>query len=233
MPCNYLAMNLQTARSINSPEAWRSVLVAFMALGISMAGTVANSQQVIPFGDVPATADFSEAEIAARGQQKLPNLTYSTWKKLCFRGAQGADTKMVCRTSIEGKSDLGQIILKVDLIEREDAPSTRLQIFVPTGNLLQPGIRLTVDKGTSILVPYTICLANGCVAATVPEPKLLSELETGRMLSLEAVNSNVVTVIASLSLDNFASARQGAAAQVFEQKLEGNWERPTDEGNRK
>jgi len=204
-----------------------------MALGISMAGTVANSQQVIPFGDVPATADFSEAEIAARGQQKLPNLIYSTWKKLCFRGAQGTDTKMVCRTSIEGKSDLGQIILKVDLIEREDAPSTRLQIFVPTGNLLQPGIRLTVDKGTSILVPYTICLANGCVAATVPEPKLLSELETGRMLSLEAVNSNVVTVIASLSLDNFASARQGAAAQVFEQKLEGNWERPTDEGNRK
>jgi invasion protein IalB len=226
-------MNLQTARSIDSPEAWRSVLVAFMALGISMAGTVANSQQVIPFGDVPATADFSEAEIAARGQQKLPNLTYSTWKKLCFRGAQGADTKMVCRTSIEGKSDLGQIILKVDLIEREDAPSTRLQIFVPTGNLLQPGIRLTVDKGTSILVPYTICLANGCVAATVPDPKLLSELETGRTLSLEAVNSNVVTVIASLSLDNFASARQGVAAQVFEQKLEGNWERPTDEGNRK
>jgi invasion protein IalB len=226
-------MNLQTARSINSPEAWRSVLVAFMALGISMPGTVANSQQVIPFGDVPTTADFSEAEIAARGRQKLPNLTYSTWKKLCFRGAQGADTKMVCRTSIEGKSDLGQIILKVDLIEREDAPSRRLQIFVPDGNLLQPGIRLTVDKGTSILVPYTICLANGCVAATVPEPKLLSELETGRMLSLEAVNSNVVTVIASLSLDNFASARQGAAAQVFEQKLEGNWERPTDEGNRK
>jgi len=226
-------MNLQTARSINSPEAWRSVLVAFMALGISMAGTVANSQQVIPFGDVPATADFSEAEIAARGQQKLPNLTYSTWKKLCFRGAQGADTKMVCRTSIEGKSDLGQIILKVDLIEREDAPSTRLQIFVPTGNLVQPGIRLTVDKGTTILVPYTICLANGCVAATVPEPELLSELETGRMLYLEAVKSNVVTVIASLSLDNFASARQAVAAQVFEQKLEGNWERPTDQGNRK
>jgi invasion protein IalB len=226
-------MNLQTARSINSPEAWRPVLVAFMALSISMAGTVANSQQVLPFGDVPTTADFSEAEIAARGQQKLPNLTYSTWKKLCFRGAQGADTKMVCRTSIEGKSDLGQIILKVDLIEREDAPSTRLQIFVPAGNLLQPGIRLTVDKGTSILVPYTICLANGCVAATVPEPKLLSELETGRILSLEAVNSNVVTVIASLSLDNFASARQGVAAQVFEQKLEGNWERPPDEGNRK
>jgi len=226
-------MNLQIVRSTNGSEARRVVAAAFIALGVSMTTTVTSSQQVIPFGDVPAAADFSEAEIAARGQQKLPNLTYSTWKKLCFRGAQGADTKMVCRTSIEGKSDLGQIILKIDLIEREDAPSARLQIFVPVANFLQPGVRLTVDKDTSMLVPYTICLANGCVAATVPEPKLLSELEAGRTLSLEVVNSNVVTVIASLSLDNFANARQGVAAQVFEQKLEGNWERPTDESNRK
>jgi len=226
-------MNLRTIRSINSPEAMRSVAAIFIALNISMATTVASSQQVIPFGDVPATTDFSEAEIAARGQQKLPNLSYSTWKKLCFRGAQGADIKMVCRTTIEDKSDLGQPILRVDLIEREDAPAARLQIFVPVGNFLQPGINLTVDKGTSLLVPYTICLANGCVAGTVPEPNFLRELETGRVLSLAVVNSNVVTVIASLSLDSFAKARQGAAAQIFEQKLEGNWERPADEINRK
>jgi invasion protein IalB len=223
----------QTFLSTNSPKARRSVAVTFIALVISMTATVATSQQAIPFGDVPATTDFSEAQIAARGAQKLPNLTYSTWKKLCFRGAQGADTKMVCRTSIEGKSDLGQTILKVDLIEREDAPSTRLQIFVPAGNFLQPGIRLTVDKGASMLVPYTICLANGCVAATVPEPSFLRELDTGKMLSLDVVNSNVVTVIASLSLDNFASARQGTAAQTFEQKLEGNWERPTNESDKR
>jgi invasion protein IalB len=226
-------MNLPTIGSIDSRESRRSVAATFIALGISMAATAASGQQIIPFGDVPAMADFSEAEIAARGQQKLPKLSYSTWKKLCFRGAQGADIKMICRTTLEGKSDLGQTMLRVDLIEREDAPATRLQIFVPVGNFLQPGINLTVDKGTSLPVPYTICLANGCVAATVAEPNFLRELETGRELSLAVVNSNVITVIASLSLDNFAKARQGAAAQVFEQKLEGNWERPADEINRK
>ena len=226
-------MRRRTVRSINRSEAGRWVTAAFISLGISVIATVADGQQVIPFGDVPATADFSEAEIAARGQQKLPSLTYSTWTKRCFRGAQAADTKVVCRTSIEGKSDLGQIIIKVDLIEREDAPSARLQIFVPVGNFLQPGIRLTVDSGVSTLAPYTICLANGCVAAVVPEPKFLHELETGKTLSLEAVNSNVVTAIASLSLDNFASARKGVAAQFFEQKLEGNWERTADESNKR
>jgi invasion protein IalB len=216
-------------RSIGSREPLRSAAATFIALGISMPTTVASSQQVIPFGDVPATTDFSEAEIASRGQQKLPSLTYSAWKKLCFRGAQGADIKMVCRTTIEGKSDLGQTMLRIDLIEREDAPAARLQIFAPVGNFLQPGINLTVDKGASLLVPYTICLANGCVAATVPQPSFLGELETGRTLSLAVVNSNVITVIASLPLDNFARVRQGAAAQILDQRLEGNWERPADE----
>jgi invasion protein IalB len=226
-------MTLQTVRSINRPRVRRSMAATFITLGISTAATVANGQQVIPFGDVPAMVDFSEADIAARGQQKLPNLTYSTWKKLCFRGAQGADAKMVCRTTMEGKSDLGQIMLRVDLIEREDAPAARLQIFVPVGSFLQPGINLTIDKGNSLLVRYTICLANGCVAATVAEPNFLRELETGKVLSLGVVNSNIVTTIASLSLDNFATARQGVAAQIFEQKLEGNWERPTDESAKK
>jgi invasion protein IalB len=226
-------MTLQTFLSTNSPEARRLIAAAFIALAISMIATVANGQQVIPFGDVPAMTDFSEAEIAARGRQKLPSLTYSAWKKLCFRGVQAADTKMVCRTTIEGRSDLGQIFLRVDLIEREDAPAARLQIFVPAGNFLQPGINLIVDKGTSLSVPYTICLANGCVAATVPEPNFLRELEAGKVLSLAVVNSNVVNVIASLSLDNFANARQGVPAQVFRQKLEGDWERPTDESNRR
>jgi invasion protein IalB len=220
-------MNLRTVRSINGPPAGRSVAATLIALGISMAATVASSQEIIPFGDVPETTDFPEADIAARGHQNFPNLSYSAWKKLCFRDVQGADRKMVCHTAIEGKSDLGELILKVDLVEREDAPAARLRIFVPSGNLLQPGIRLTVDKNPPVLVPYTICLTNGCFAAAVPKPKLLRELEGGGMLSLEVVNYNVVRVIASLPLDSFAKARQGLAAQILDQKLEGTWERPT------
>ena len=50
---------------IDSREPLRSAAAAAIALGISMTATVASSQQVIPFGDVPAMVDFSEAEIAA------------------------------------------------------------------------------------------------------------------------------------------------------------------------
>ena len=126
---------------------------------------------------------------------------------------------MVCRTTIEGKSDIGQVIIKLDLIERQDAPAERLVIFVPTGLLLQPGVKLTAENGTTMQVPYTFCLANGCVASSVADPNFVREMEGGRMLSLEAVNANVVTIIASLPLDNFANARRGNAAKTFDQKL--------------
>ena len=214
-------MNLRT---INRAATTRTRATAFIALGISMAATIAHSQEIIPFGDVPATADFSEAQIAARGQQKLPDLTYSTWKKLCFRGAQGADIKMVCRTTINGKWDTGQTAIRVDLIEREGDPVARLQIFVAPGSFLQPGVKLTVDRGSPMQIPYVICLTNGCVAGSVANAGLIHDLESGQMLALETVNSNVVGVTNSLPLKEFAEVHQGAPAQIFEQRLEGDWE---------
>lgn len=211
----------------------RLLAAVLIALSVSIASTIARGQQVIPFGDVPATPDFTEQEIAARGQQHARDITYSDWSKLCFRGVQNTDAKMVCRTAINGKWDTGQIVLRVDLIEREDAAVTRLQIFVLPGFFLQPGIRLTVDKGVSTPVPYTICLANGCVAGTVADPNFVRAMESGRTLSLDAVNTNVMTIVASLPLDSFAKAHQGPPAQIFEQRLEGKWEQPVEEKSAK
>jgi invasion protein IalB len=182
------------------------------------------AQQLVPFGDVPAIGNFSEAEIATRGRKPDRPLTYTPWRKVCFKATQEAASKMVCRTTMNGKWDTGQIALRIDLIEREGDPVARLQIFVPAGSFLQPGIKLTVDQGPPIQIPYVICLTNGCVAGSVANAGLIHELETGEMLALETVNSNVVGVTNSLPLKEFAQVHQGAPAQVFEQRLEGDWE---------
>jgi hypothetical protein len=47
----------------------------------------------------------------------------------------------------------GQIAIRIDLIEREDDPVARLQIFVPSGSLLQPGVKLAVDQGSFAQIP--------------------------------------------------------------------------------
>jgi invasion protein IalB len=183
-----------------------------------------DAQQLVPFGDVPATENFSEAEIATRGRQPSRPLTYTPWRKVCFKATQEAGSKMVCRTTINGRWDTGQIAIRVDLIEREGDPIGRLQMFVPPGSFLQPGIKLTIDQGSPMQIPYVICLTNGCVAGSVANAGLVHALESGQMLTLEIVNSNVVGVTNSLPLKEFADVHQGAPTQIFEQKLEGDWE---------
>jgi invasion protein IalB len=207
----------------------RSARIRLLATGplvviLTTAGMKADAQQFVPFGDVPATENFSEAEIATRGQQQGRPLTYSPWRKICFKATQDIGSKTVCRTTINAKWDTGQVAIRLDLIEREDDPVARLQIFVPPGSFLQPGIKLTVDQDSSMQIPYVICLTNGCVAGSVANADLIHQLESGRMLALQSVNSNVVGVISSLPLENFAKVRQGAPTQVFEQRLEGDWE---------
>ena len=142
----------------------RSARYRFLATGslvVFMATTVmrVDAQQLVPFGDVPAIENFSEAEIATRGRQPDRPLTYAPWRKVCFKATQEAGSKMVCRTTINGKWDTGQIALRVDLIEREGDPIARLQMFVPPGSFLQPGIKLTVDQGSPLQIPYVICLS--------------------------------------------------------------------------
>ena len=207
----------------------RSARYRFLATGslvVFMATTVmrVDAQQLVPFGDVPASGNFSEAEIATRGRQPDRPLTYTPWRKVCFKATREAGSKMVCRTTINGRWDTGQIALRVDLIEREGDPVGRLQIFVTPGSFLQPGIKLTVDQGSPMQIPYVICLTNGCVAGSVANAGLIHDLDSGQMLTLEAVNSNVVGVTTSLPLKEFAVVHQGVPTQIFEQRLEGDWE---------
>src|SRR5258708_9794062 len=202
-------------------SAWCRLFLATGPLIVFMATTVmrVDAQQLVPFGDVPATENFSEAEIATRGRQPDRPLTYAPRPKACSKATQEAGSKMVCRTTINGRWDTGQIALRVDLIEREGDPAARLQIFVTPGSFLQPGIKLTVDQGSPMQIPYVICLTNGCVAGSVANAGLIHDLDSGQILALATVNSNVVGVTTSLPLKEFAKVYQGAPAQVFDQRF--------------
>src|ERR1700720_178711 len=88
-----------SARSARYRSLATGSFVVFMATTVMRV----DAQQLVPFGDVPATDDFSEAEIATRGQQQGRPLTYAPWRKLCFKALQEAGSKMVCRTTMNGK----------------------------------------------------------------------------------------------------------------------------------
>jgi len=198
-------------------------LVAATIALVCASGGVTSAEverHAVTANDVPISENVPAVEVAPRGQHQIRKLTYSPWRKLCFKVARNPDTKIVCRTTITGTWDTGQVAIRFDLIEREGDASARLQIFVPTGLYLQPGIKRTVDGGSPVQVPYVICLSNACVAGNVADPSFVHDLESGQTLVLEAVNPNILTVTASLPLGEFAKVHQSPPAQVFEQNLD-------------
>jgi len=191
-------------------SSWRSVVV-----GVAV---ILSSLEVALAQPAPPTATRAgEDEFAARGPREARAIKYDDWQKLCFKPG-GA--KMVCRTTISGTFETGQVALRIYLTEREGESVVRLQLFLPVGLYLRPGAKLTVDKGTTHKIPFTWCLTNTCIAGDRAAPALLREMETGKALVVEVVDTNLLAVTTSLPLQNFAAARKSTPAQVFEQKID-------------
>ena len=181
--------------------------------------SVAGALVLLGLADIAYTQPTTQsggAEVRQRGQRAAREIKYGDWRKFCFKPA---GTTMVCRTTISGTWETGQIAVRIDLIEREDGAS-RLQLFLPVGLYLQAGVKLTVDQGTPHRIPYVWCLTNACIAGDAADPKTIREMELGQQLLLEVIDSNVLAVTTSLPLKQFESARQGAPAQTFDQAID-------------
>src|SRR6188768_682478 len=191
-------------------SSWLRLLLG-SAIALSAAGPALS--QAAP----PTATKAASDEFAARGQREARSIKYGDWQKLCFKPG-GA--KMVCRTTISGTFATGQTAVRVYVTEREGDSGVRLQLFLPVGLYMPPGVKLSVDKGTAHKIPFTWCLTNTCIAGDTAKPALLRELEAGKNLTLEVVDTNLVAVTTSLPLGQFASVRKGAPAQTFEQNID-------------
>ena len=175
------------------------------------------------YGQQPAKPEAAPSEkpagqeFASRGQRAAREIKYSDWRKTCFKTP---GTNLVCRTSIAGTFATGQSAVRIDLIERQGDKAARLQLFLPVGLYLQAGAKITIDGGTAHRIPYVWCLTNTCIAADLADPGLLKEMESGKILALEVVDSSVLTVSTSVPLNQFATVRQGVPAQTFEQAID-------------
>src|SRR3954465_7378473 len=95
-------------------------------------------------GDKPPAV--KPAEVAIRGQREAKDISYGSWRKLCFKAGRAP---ALCRTSITGTFPTGQMAVRLDLIERDGDRNGRLQLFVPVGMYLQHPAKLTVDQASS------------------------------------------------------------------------------------
>jgi dienelactone hydrolase/invasion protein IalB len=168
-----------------------------------------------PPGQQVSSSSPQREELTARPPRlQLPgNIKYSTWQKICFDSSDG--TKL-CRTT---SSDLDQILVRVDLIERADGPA-RLQLFVPQGANLQHGVKVTVDQGRPTEVPFSWCLTNICIAARPIDRTVAAQMEAGQQLKLELTDLNSSRASVTLPLKQFAAVHKGPPAQRFDFNLD-------------
>jgi invasion protein IalB len=197
-----------------SGRNWTKLFFATLLL-VVVAG-VAFNQRAASQQNATAEPKSAGIEVAPRGQREVKDIAYGDWRKLCFKPG-GA--KMLCRTSITGTFATGQLAVRLDIIEREGDGIKRLRLFAPVGMYLPAGVELTVDQRTAFKTPYSWCLTNACIAATVVDPRLIREMDLGQTLRLEFVDSNLISLTTSLPLAQFGSARKGAPAQTFEQEI--------------
>jgi len=185
----------------------------FLGAAVALSATRPALAQAAP----PTAAKAGSDEFAARGQREARGIKYGDWQKLCFKPG---DAKMVCRTAISGTFETGQPALRIYVTEREGDSAARVQLFLPVGLYMPAGAKLSIDKGTTHKIPFTWCLTNTCIAGDAAKPALLREMETGKSLTVEVVDTNLQAVTTSLPLQQFAAVRKGAPAQVFEQKID-------------
>lgn len=164
------------------------------------------------------TAKPAQDEFAARGQREARSIKYGDWQKYCFK--PGGVTKTVCRTTISGTFETGQTAVRVYVVERAGDSAARLQLFLPVGLAIRPGVKLAVDKAKPYTIPFTWCLTNTCIAGDAASPVLLREMESGKSLAIEVMDTNMLAVTTSLPLDQFAAVRKGAPLRTFEQNID-------------
>ena len=188
-------------------------LAAVLAAFVVLSTEIAAGAPLTPPNEALAP---SEPEFAPRGRHEARNIQYSTWRKQCFKSP---GKNAVCRTSITGTWDTGQMAIRMDLVERDRKP--RLQMLLPVGLYLPAGAKLRLDaRKREVILPFNWCFTNTCIAAAPVGKEIIAAIEGARTLSVEVQDTNLLALTAIVPVDQFSKAYNGPPAETIEQVVD-------------
>ncbi len=197
-------------------KTWTAAAVAAMGIGLA---APALAQDAAPAAEPPA------AQSPASG-----------WIKLCGKDAK--DQKEICFVQRELRTDSGQFLASAGVRGVEGEARKVLLVQTPVGMLIQPGMRVQVDKGKQEAAKYTICFPNACFAELPVDDAFVASLKKGNELILTTLNQQAKAVNFKLSLAGFTAAYDGAAVdtatlQRQQQELQAELQRKAKEAQQK
>jgi invasion protein IalB len=129
------------------------------------------------------------------------------WVKVCNQDPNSQ--KDVCLTTQEIRADSGQFLASVAVREIGGEEKQSLVIAVPTGMLVQPGLRLQIDKNKQREIKYGICFPNACYAELPIDPSVVTEMKRGNNLVLTTLNQQAKPINFKLTLVGFTASYDG------------------------
>ncbi|WP_165498358.1 invasion associated locus B family protein [Siculibacillus lacustris] len=157
------------------------------------------------------------------------------WIKICSRDA---DKKNVCLVAKEFRSPEGQLIASVAMRDVEGDPKKVLLIAVPPVVLIQPGMRVAVDKGKADEAKYTICFSNACYGELNLGDQMGADMKKGQNLVVTALNIQQKPMQFAFPLTSFKQASEGpgldpTADQQNQEQLQQQLQKRAEEAAKK
>ncbi|MFG1419638.1 invasion associated locus B family protein [Xanthobacter sp. V0B-10] len=181
--------------------------VAATLLSVALAGPAFSQAQ-----PAKPAAPAQSAQPAPGGAAAEPEVKFSAspWQKICQENPE--NKKQVCvLTQILGVEN--QAIAKIDIVEMKDEAKKRLNVSVPLGMRLQPGMRLTLDKDP-VSVPFVICnpIQGGgatCIGDVEVDASFIAKLKKANAVYLQMVNGVGRTLSLPVSNADFGKTYDG------------------------
>lgn len=160
----------------------------------------------------------------------------SPWVKVC--NVDPKVDKQVCLTTQELRTNTGQFLASVALREIDGEARKALLIAVPTGMLIQPGLRVQVDAGKQTQAKYGICFPNACYSELVIDAGFVATMKQGGKIVLTTLNQQAKAIPLELTLIGFTKVYDGepmdvAELQAKQEQLQEELQRRAEEARNK
>lgn len=221
-----------------------AALASALALAPSM-GAAQDAPAAAPKPSVrPATPTPTPAKPAAKPAAPAPAAAVqgpaleddpTPWVKICQKDT---DNKTVCLVAKELRSEQGQLVASVAMRDTEGEAKKTLLVAVPPAILVQPGMRVGIDKGKQEEVKYRICFPNACYADFDLSDQMAGDLKKGQMLVVTTLNFAQKPTAFPFRLAGFKTTAEGpgvdpSASQQNQEQLQQQLQKKAEEAAKK
>jgi len=138
----------------------------------------------------------------------------SPWTKACNTNPQ--TQKEICFISIELRTNTGQFLSNLAIQEVEGEARKKLLVAVPTGVLIQPGLRIQIDNSKPVQGKYSICAPNACYAELAIDDSFITAMKNGGEMKVTPFNQQAKEIDFKMTLVGFTKVYDGEAMNLAE-----------------